>query len=225
MTDQTNDTATDTLFAPGANLPPAKGDFTPTHQSPAISSDSLTALADDLIRLGVPEDRVRQAGRASGVTVTPDNRTPEEAQWENTFGAPSSPDAYKLNYFGRSAGVSDTDLAAFNGEMQSYLHSLGLSVELGNYIGEQLLTTGQALGKMSAAERAEWDVQQQSILERVAGGPEAAAELRKLAGELLAKGKAGEIANAVAAYGATNDAVVIVQLGRHAQRLAARPGR
>jgi hypothetical protein len=166
--------------------------------------------------------RVRAAAGASGINHSPDTRSPEEAAWDSAFGKPDSADAYKVNYWNRSTGVGADELAKFDTDMRDWLHSLAVPVELGNHIAETLMSSGQALGRMSAAERDEWEATQDAIVERIAGSKEEADAFHKLAAGVIARGIKGEVSVGVHRFGALKDANIVVQLARHAQRVAAR---
>jgi hypothetical protein len=202
-----------------ADAPATEGLTNPNQ--PTMSAVEAKAMAEELIRAGVPPEQVEAALKADGYRLEDDTRTDEEIEHDRMFGA-APPEGYRLDYQGRvPAGVDPTTVAAANTEMTTWLSQAGFSPEIGPAVLERAMDAGQAYARMSDVDRQLWAGEQHAEFARMAGTPERAAELIDFASAALARG-GDAFSNALAKSGALDDCGVLMHLAHQGERLAAR---
>jgi len=162
--------------------------------------------------------------RTDGYGPAPvDERTEEQKEFDAAF-AGAEPSAYKISYVGRiPAGMTTPELAELNQHATEWLAAIAFPPEIGPSVIERLIDTGNQLRGMSASERELWRAEQEVSFERLAGGPEKAAERRSFAINTLALAPSG-LTNAMIDGGAIYDAGVQMFLALQWERLAQRWG-
>jgi hypothetical protein len=188
---------------------------------PTMSALEAQAMAEQLVRAGVPVEQVDAALKADGYVFEDDPRTEEEVEHDRMFGA-APPEEYRLDYQGRvPAGMDMAKVAAANTEMTTWLSQAGFSPEIGPAVLERAMDVGQRYNNSDDVSRQLWVREQHADFARMAGSPERAAELIDFASATLARG-GDAFSNALAKSGALDDAGVLMHLAHQGERLAAR---
>jgi len=178
-------------------------------------------MAEELIKFGVPVEQIEAALKADGTELPPDTRTDAEREYDETWGA-TTPDVYRIEYIGRLLASTDTaSLAAFHTEATTWLSAMNFPAAIGASVIERAMDTGQAYGRMSEPGRQLWIREQKVALERMAGGPDQAAEKMTLAAKALARAPAG-FTEELRKSGALHDAGMVFNLALQGERLAVR---
>jgi len=184
-------------------------------------------MAAELIKAGMSPERVQAAlqgeAEARGEVFAPptDDRTPEQKEFDASFGAPP-PNAYRIDYMGRlPAGTPSDELAEFNAVATGWCSAVGFPDTIGAAFVERAIDVGQSLNRASGAERGLWGAEQAVLFERMAGGPQQAKEKIALAADALERAPA-QFTDALRASGALSDAGIMMHLAHQGQRLATR---
>lgn len=181
-------------------------------------------MADELIKAGVPADRVAEAMQADGHDVTAealDSRTEDQREFDAFLGpAPTAAD-YRIDYMGRiPAGVDAGQIAHFDSLARAWLANLGLPPAVGAAVIERALDVGHSYQAMSEAQRALWRAEQVAHFERLAGSPEKAAARLELAKAAIARGR--DFPDALhARAGVLHDAGIMMHLALNEERIGA----
>ncbi len=152
----------------------------------------------------------------------PDARTDEQKDFDAYFGPTPPASAYKIEYFGRvPEGTEGPALAEYHAQATAWLSQLGFPENIGPAVMERAIDAGQAYNRMSEPQRQLWVREQNAEFERMAGGPEKAAERMKFAAVALARAP-GAFTDALRANGSLHEAGVVLHLANQGERLAAR---
>lgn len=209
------------------NAPPPAADpgvamNTGAEKHASLSASEARQMADALLAAGVSPEAVDAALKADGFEESPeDTRTDDEKAWDAVF-AGAKPEDFRINYHGLvPAETPLADVIALNQAGTEWAAQVGLTAEVGSAVIERALTVGRALDAMPSPDRTLWITGQRQQFERMAGGPEKAAERLALAASALKRGGKAFTAGLLAS-GALHDAFVVAQLANHAERTAAR---
>jgi hypothetical protein len=213
--------------ASGAPQVPAEGqqprqepDTLSDLKQPSLSLEEAEAMAEELIRAGMPKDQVRAALEADGFTPTKDTRTEEELEFDRSFGG-AKPEAYKLDFRGRAGDMDMAQISEANTQITTWLSAVGFPPEIGPAVAERAIDIGQWFAKSSDTERELWARGEQANFYRMAGSEERGKELLDLAIAALVRGGNGFF-EVLAKSGALCDAGTIMHLANQGERLAAR---
>jgi hypothetical protein len=195
-----------------------------SQKQPSLASGEALAMAEELIRAGVPADQVDAALKADGYTFEEDPRSEEEIEHDRMFGA-APPSEYRVDYQGRiPAGADMAKMAQANAEVTTWLSLAGFSPEIGPAVAERAMDAGQACARMSDVDRQLWAGEQRAEFARMAGSPERATELLDLVSVTLTRG-GNAFGDLLARSGALDDAGVLMHLAHQGERLKARSGK
>jgi hypothetical protein len=189
-------------------------------KQPSLSLQEAEAMAEELIRAGMPEDQVRAALEADGYTPTKDPRTEEQLEFDRSFGG-AKPEAYKLDFKGRAGGMDMAQIGEANTQITTWLSDVGFPPEIGPAVAERAIDIGQWFAKSSETQRELWAREEQANFYRMAGSDERGKELLNFAIDALARGGKGFF-EVLAKSGALCDAGTIMHLANQGERLAAR---
>lgn len=209
--------------APGGHQEPAREageiEIGSDLKTPSLTAQQAREIADTLLAQGVPEAAVRTALEADGYTLAADPRTDEQRAFDAFYGdAPASTD-YRPNFMGFiPEGTTPEALAAYASEATTWASAMRLPVGVGKAVIERAYELEQRTTNTPPAERALWKAEQRAVLERQAGGPDAAAEWIAEAARVVAAGDLPFLKR-LAAAGSLDDAWMIRTLANHGQAL------
>jgi hypothetical protein len=181
-------------------------------------------MVSALLAAGMSREAVEAAVKADGGEMPgapPPALTEEQEVFQAAF-APAAPHDIHVEYLGRISPDTDiADLAELNREATTWASEIGFPAALGAAVIERALDVGHAYERMTDVDRQLWQVEQKIDLERMAGGPEKAAEKIALATEALKRGGKA-FTDGLYKSGALHDAGVILHLANQGERLQAR---
>jgi len=188
--------------------------------------EQARAFADEMVRTGaMTREGADAALKAGGTEPAPaDTRSEQAKTFDVTFAPPPAPEGYHLDYMNRLPPGTDTNtVAQFHVAATSWLHEIQMPANIGAAMVERALETGRRLEGVSGPALALWKQEQAVAFDRIAKTPERAAQLRAYAADVLAMAtKSPEFSTGLLKSGARFDATVLMNLGLHGERLAAR---
>jgi hypothetical protein len=183
------------------------------------------AMADEMVRAGAmtrdaADAKLRADGKEPAVA---DTRTAAQKQFDASFPV-VPPIEFHLTYVGNvPPGTEVSTISEFHTEATSWLSEVGMPPAIGQALVEQAMRTGQRGASMSPPARELWKREQASMFDKIAKTPERAAQLRAYAVQVLdGASKAAGFSNGLRQSPAIYDAMVLLNLGLHGERLAAR---
>jgi hypothetical protein len=155
-----------------------------------LSAAQRAEMANALLAAGAPKEAVEAAMKADGAEMpgAPSAPLTEEEKVLQSL-APAAPTDIKVDYMGRiSPDVPIEQLVELNQAATTWASEIGFPAVLGAAVIERALDVGHAYDRMDDISRQPWVREQRVEFERMAGGPEKAAEKMALAAVALQRG-------------------------------------
>ena len=161
MTDAPNPNTNPTNPTPPASTTTANG----------FTLEQSARMATALLKSGADPAAVAAAATKDGMVYRPDNRTPEEREFDNSVLAPSASTAeFEIDWHGRMPdGMSADELPAFNTNMRAALSAMGMPSAIGGGVAEMGLDDARAYSQLDEPSRAMWQQEQRALLGKVVG--------------------------------------------------------
>jgi hypothetical protein len=198
----------------------------PAHYEIGEDPRRSTELAAALLRAGVSADEVARAAAADGLALDlqPDNRRPDELEYDKAFGRPETADGYSVNYRGTyAADLPADEFHALDLGVRDGLHAMGLSPAIGSAVAEMAFQSAEIWQRYDESSRTLYDLQQAADLATLV--PNSAEAVKNAAALLsLFRDQNPKVFAELTERGAWRSAATISQLHLQYERMLERLG-
>jgi hypothetical protein len=152
----------------GAEPTPAQPTAPAAHYEIGPDISRASELIQAMVHAGLDPEAIRAAAELDGLVYSPpgpDNRGPDERDYDLAFGRPQTADGYSVNYRGTYASdLPPDEFHALDLGVRDGLHAMGFSPAIGSAVAEMAFEDAETWQRYDESSRTLYDLKQAAQL-------------------------------------------------------------